>query len=273
MADNPFVRTSEFVKSGTRPEHYPEPELPEIAVAGRSNVGKSSLINRMVNRRRLAKVSNTPGRTQLLNFFVINGEFMLCDLPGYGYAKVPRSVQVGWGAMIERYLVGRSSLRALLVLVDCRREPGEWERELVAFCLRHGRAVIPVATKVDKLPVSQRKPALARLSQQLGLGRRGLIGWSAATGEGLEPLWQAIQRHIAPLSPAELAADPEAAAEAAPAPAPVLLDEAGRRQVGTDLPPSPPPAPAPTRTRRFTIARAADGGLRALEGADPKPTT
>ena len=130
MAENLAVHTVVFLKSASRLSESPDTgSLPELAIAGRSNVGKSSLINRLVNRRQLARVSNTPGRTQLLNFFRVNDAFVLCDLPGYGYAKVPWELRSSWGDMIGGYLERRTPLRALLLLVDCRREPGQWERE------------------------------------------------------------------------------------------------------------------------------------------------
>ncbi len=196
MAENLHVRNVEFMKSGVRPEHYPESELPEIAVAGRSNVGKSSLINKLTNRRRIAKVSNTPGRTQLLNWFKVNDEFVLCDLPGYGYARVPHEVKRQWGPMIETYLEGREQLKALLLLVDVRREPGDWETQLVGWCSHHGRQVIPVVTKVDKLNRSRRGLAVRKVADSLGFNPRKVVGWSAQTGEGMEALWQSIQRAL-----------------------------------------------------------------------------
>lgn len=195
MPENPHVRRVEFIKSAVRPADYPdEGGKPEIAVAGRSNVGKSSLINGLVNRRRLAKVSGTPGRTQLLNFFRVNDAFVLCDLPGYGYARVPESVRRSWGPMVETYLSTRDTLRAILLLVDARREPGDWEAQLVGAASAHGRAVIPVVTKIDKLPPSKRELAIARVARRLGFPRRQVIGWSALTGEGLEALWERVVR-------------------------------------------------------------------------------
>ncbi len=196
MADNRFVTKVEFVKSAVHPPDFPELELPEIAIAGRSNVGKSSLINKLVNRRQLARVSNTPGRTQLLNFFTVNDAFSLCDLPGYGYAKVPEAIRAQWGPMVERYLTQRRSLRAMLLLADVRREPGEWEAQLAEWCSAVGLAIIPVVTKVDKLSKSKRGLAIQRVARQLGFSPRRVIGWSAVTGEGLEPLWRAIQRQL-----------------------------------------------------------------------------
>lgn len=193
--ENPHVKRVEFIKSAVHPEDYPDlGGLPEVAVAGRSNVGKSSLINGLVNRRRLAHVSNTPGRTQLLNFYRVNDNLVLCDLPGYGYAKVSQSVKAGWGRMIETYLAKREPLRALLLLMDVRREPGDWERDLVGWMVHHGRAVVPVATKVDKLSVSKRRPAITALANTLGFSPRKVIPWSALSGEGLEDLWATVER-------------------------------------------------------------------------------
>lgn len=196
MADNRYVRHVEFVKSAVHPPDYPQTGLPEIAIAGRSNVGKSSLINKLVNRKRMARVSNTPGRTQLLNFFTVNNAFSLCDLPGYGYARVPAAVQRQWGPMVENYLNEREDLRALLLLMDVRREPGEWEAQVCTWCSAVGLAVIPVVTKVDKLNKSKRGIAIAKVARGMGFSARQVVGWSAVTGDGLDPLWRAIQRQL-----------------------------------------------------------------------------
>jgi len=193
MAENPHVRSAVFLKSAILQRDYPETDgLPEVAIVGRSNVGKSSLINALVNRRRLAKVSNTPGRTQLLNFFEINGEFILCDLPGYGYAKVPAKMKASWGKMIETYLSRRTTLRVMLLLVDARRQPGDWEHQLVGWASQHGRAVLSVVTKIDKLSPSKRKPALARIAKDLGIDTRQLLGTSATQGIGLDVVWRRL---------------------------------------------------------------------------------
>ncbi|MGK0361893.1 MAG: GTP-binding protein [Bradymonadia bacterium] len=194
MAENPHVRSVEFIKSAANPIHFPETLLPEIAIAGRSNVGKSSLINKLVNRRRIARVSNTPGRTQLLNFFVVNDAFTICDLPGYGYAKVPRALKATWGKMIETYLLEREPLRALILLMDVRRTPGDFETDLIHWCSHHGHAVLPVVTKVDKLSKSKRGLAVRGIANKLGFQPRSVIGWSAVTGEGLDPLWRGVVR-------------------------------------------------------------------------------
>lgn len=193
MADNPHVKTVAFLKSAVARKDWPDTAgLPEVAIAGRSNVGKSSLINRLVNRRQLARVSNTPGRTQLLNFFSVNEQFVICDLPGYGFAKVPGKIKEAWAPMIEGYLEGREPLRVLMLLLDCRREPGEWETGLVTYCSQRGLALLPVVTKIDKVSKAQRFPTLARIGRTLGLPAESLTAFSAETGEGLESLWQRL---------------------------------------------------------------------------------
>ena len=195
LAENLAVRSVAFIKSASRLSESPDTGgLPELAIAGRSNVGKSSLINRLVNRRQLARVSNTPGRTQLLNFFKVNDAFVLCDLPGYGYAKVPYEMRSSWGEMIGGYLERRDPLRALLRLVDCRREPGEWERDLATFCSTRGLALVTVVTKVDKLSKAQRFSAMARVARALGVAPDALLGFSSETGEGLDELWRRVTR-------------------------------------------------------------------------------
>mgnify|MGYP001164976641 CR=1 FL=1 len=195
MSDNHRVGSATFIKSAVYSADYPDTNgLPELAVAGRSNVGKSSLINKLVGRRKLAKVSNTPGRTQLLNFFDIDETFVLCDLPGYGYAKVPTHVKKNWGKMVETYLSTREELRGLLLLMDVRRTPGEWEKQLVGWSSLHGYTLVPVVTKVDKLSTSKRKPAIAKVAKALGLMPKQVVGWSAVSGQGLDALWSRIDR-------------------------------------------------------------------------------
>src|SRR5512142_71420 len=133
-----IIKSTEFIKSATKPANYPVASLPEIAFAGRSNVGKSSLINVLVNRKNLVRTSSTPGRTQLINFFTVNGEFTLVDLPGYGFAKVPLSVKKGWGPMVETYLSTRENLRGVVLILDIRRVPGAEERQMLDWLRAYG---------------------------------------------------------------------------------------------------------------------------------------
>ena len=192
-----LVKHATFIKSAVWPKAYPEPEsYPEIAVAGRSNVGKSSLINKLTGRKQLARVSNTPGRTQLLNFFLINERFTLCDLPGFGYAKVPLSIKKQWGQMLELYLTRREPLRALLILMDIRRTPGEWERNLVTLGSAYGWGIIPIVTKADKLSRSQQKPAIQKIAKTIGLNAKQVIPCSSLNGNGMIDVWRAIQAYV-----------------------------------------------------------------------------
>ena len=189
------ILTAEFVASATEPSQFPAGGLPEVAFAGRSNVGKSSLLNALLGRRNLARVSRTPGRTRLVNFFRVavsdkNGaEFMFVDLPGYGYAKVAKAVQEQWGPMIEGYLAGRSALRGVVLLTDVRRGEQE-EINLVRWVGDQGLGLIAVATKIDKLPRGQRVQGIRDLEALLGIP---VIGCSAETGEGLDAVWKAIR--------------------------------------------------------------------------------
>jgi GTP-binding protein len=192
------ILTAEFLTSATQPSQFPQGGLPEIAFAGRSNVGKSSLLNAVLGRKGLARVSQTPGRTRLLNFFQVTTsrgsqgratEFLCVDLPGYGYAKVSKAVHEQWGPMIEEYIRGRRSLRGLVVLTDIRRGEEE-ERQLIRWVGGLGMSVLCVATKIDKLPRGQRADALRMLENFLGMP---VLGCSATTGEGKDALWGAIQ--------------------------------------------------------------------------------
>ncbi len=235
MSGNPFIKNVQFIKSATAPEHYPASSLPEVAIAGRSNVGKSSLINCFTNRKRLAKVSNTPGRTQLLNFFQINDAFMLCDLPGYGYAKVPYAMKANWETMIGRYLEVRSRLRVVLLLIDIRRDPEAFEQEIMQISLQNGHTVVPIATKADKLSSSNRAPAVQRIAQKLGISPKKVILWSSETGLGIEPLWKTLERLLGLKAPA--------AKEAPAAPKPEDPENAPAPESQEAPPPGDPPCP------------------------------
>lgn len=191
-----IVKQAEFVKSATRPEHYPEPVLPEIAFAGRSNVGKSSLINTLVGRKNLVKTSSKPGCTQLVNFFNVNGQLSIVDLPGYGYAKVSKSVRAQWGPMIERYLSVRDSLMGVVLLNDIRRDPGKEELELMAWLRSADIRCLTVVTKSDKLSRQKRQVRLAAISGALGCDLQDIIVFSAKTRLGKDVLWRAIDALI-----------------------------------------------------------------------------
>lgn len=187
-----IVKSAEFVKSAVKPSHYPPELLPEIAFAGRSNVGKSSLINTLVNRKRLVKTSSTPGRTQLINFFDINGEFSFIDLPGYGYAKVPMSVRKEWGPMIEKYLSSRKTLRGVVLILDIRRTPGREESDFIHWLYRFGIPVLPVLTKSDKLSKTKRINQQKRAAETLAIEKDSLIMFSAKSRLGKDAVWNGI---------------------------------------------------------------------------------
>ena len=188
-----IIKSAEFVTSATKPSQYPTEGLPEIAFAGRSNVGKSSLINVLVNRKRLVKTSSTPGRTQLVNFFDINDYITFVDLPGYGYARVPASVRKKWGPMIETYLSGRNTLKGVVVILDIRRTPREEEHNLIAWLEHFAIASILVLTKTDKLSKTKLAKQRAAVARSLALDSSDLILFSAKSRKGREDVWQAIE--------------------------------------------------------------------------------
>ncbi|MBT8332689.1 MAG: ribosome biogenesis GTP-binding protein YihA/YsxC [Deltaproteobacteria bacterium] len=187
-----IIKSAEFIKSATKTAEYPAAQLPEIAFAGRSNVGKSSLINTLVNRKRLVKTSSTPGRTQLINFFNINGQLVFVDLPGYGYAKVPVSVRKKWGPMIETYLSERKTLRGVVVIMDIRRTPKQEELNLLGWLNHYAIAAIVILTKTDKLSKSKSAQQQHRIARALKIDPMDLILFSAKSRRGRGPLWHAI---------------------------------------------------------------------------------
>ena len=186
------ITSLEFIKSATEPSQYPEDHLPEVAFVGRSNVGKSSLINALVNRRRFAKISSTPGRTRLVNFFRINNRLGFVDLPGYGYAKVPLEIRKSWGPIVERYLTERRSLSLVVVILDLRREPSGDDLTLIDWLSHYDKKMLFVLTKADKL--SKNKIVVNRriIRDSMKVTDSDLITFSAKTGEGKESVWNAI---------------------------------------------------------------------------------
>ncbi len=191
------INSAEFVKSAVWPPQYPPATLPEIAFVGRSNVGKSSLINALVERKNLAKTSNTPGRTQLINFFSINEKIFFVDLPGYGFAKVARSVKKDWGDMLEAYLKERQNLTLIVFILDIRRTPNEDDLSLRDWLENYRIPYLFVLTKTDKLSNNQALNQKRLIEKELGGSvRNRTILFSAKTRRGKEELWQRLDDHI-----------------------------------------------------------------------------
>jgi GTP-binding protein len=182
-----------FLKSAIRPEHFPPSDRPEIAFAGRSNVGKSSLINRLVNSRKLARTSSRPGRTRSINFFSVGKTLYLTDLPGYGYAGVPLNVRRDWKKLVEAYLKKRVNLKAVVVIMDIRRNPGQGDLDLLNWLKAFQIKSIIVLTKVDKLSKSGVNRQIDLISNQLLKESFGQpITFSAKTGQGKQEIWGRI---------------------------------------------------------------------------------
>ncbi len=189
------ILSADIVASAVDRSGWPPPTLPEVAVMGRSNVGKSSLLNRMVNRKQLARTSSTPGKTRLLHFFEVRTaerSLRLVDLPGYGYAKVSMGERKRWQTMIEAYLGGRETLRAALLLQDVRRMPGEEELDLLAWLAERQIPALVALTKVDKLKAKEKVKRLRALEAAVPVQADWKIRTSAKTGEGVDRLWQVI---------------------------------------------------------------------------------
>lgn len=183
-----------FIISAARPEQFPEEDLPEIAFLGRSNVGKSTLLNALVGRKGLAHTSSTPGRTQYINFFRVEDRWCFVDLPGYGYARVPKEIAHSWKFLIEQYLSRREALQLCFLLLDARRGWMEKDLELSHWLRSHGRQYIVIATKFDKLKTQkERQRQMADLREHAAPAAE-LIPFSAVTGQGMRETWQAISK-------------------------------------------------------------------------------
>lgn len=189
------ILSAEFVVSAVGPKQFPIDKRPQIAFAGRSNVGKSSIINALLHRKGLVKTSQTPGKTQLINFFIINDSFYCVDLPGYGYARVPHAVTDAWAPMIEGYLKGAPQLRAVVVLLDIRREPDERDMRLIEWLRQFNIPAIYALTKADKLKRQETVLARRSLEQRLGLDAPLLLT-SAKDGLGIRELMSEITRRL-----------------------------------------------------------------------------
>lgn len=191
-----IIRSAEFVKSAVNPTDYPSADLPEIVFAGRSNVGKSSLINTLINRKQLARTSSTPGRTQLINFFNINGILSFVDIPGFGYAKVPEMIKKRWASMIETYLETRESLKGLIFIMDIRRNPGPVELDFVQWLSLRQISTVLVLTKADKLSRAKQLDRQRHAERTFFDSFSEIILFSAKTRLGRDRVWQAIERLV-----------------------------------------------------------------------------
>lgn len=192
-----LIKNARFLKSMKSKGDYPETGLPEIAVCGKSNVGKSSLINYLTGQNKLAKISSSPGKTRLVNFFVLNEEFMLVDLPGYGYAKVSKSEQQSFGRMIEDYLHHAQNLRALLILLDIRHNPTADDRLMFDWAAHFGLHVIIVATKADKIAKTKRPAQLAAIKKAVSGGvDYPIVAISSQNKFGAETLLDELEKAL-----------------------------------------------------------------------------
>jgi len=190
-------REVSFVTSAFKPDQFPPPDRPEVAFAGRSNVGKSSLINRLMERKNLAKISSQPGKTKSINFFSVENSFYLADLPGYGYAAVSRTIRQGWKHLVEAYLTRRPNLKAVVVIIDIRQGPGDADRELLNWLRAHKIRTVIVLTKADKVSGGKARQRGDLISQELA--EEGLdhpLRFSAKTGQGKDELWKRIHEAI-----------------------------------------------------------------------------
>ena len=187
------IRSSEIVVSAIRKEQYPAEGLPEIALVGRSNVGKSSATNALLNRRNFARTSQTPGKTRTINFYKINNEFYFVDLPGYGYAKVSKSEKDKWGVIMERYLQDRQELCAIFLLVDIRHEPTNDDVMMYEWIKHFGYNCVVIATKADKISRGQYQKHISIIRKKLNLAKdEKVIPLSSSKKTGVEDVWNEI---------------------------------------------------------------------------------
>lgn len=188
------ITSAEFLKSSFQLADWPAGQMPEIAFMGRSNVGKSSLINSLLSVRGLARTSSTPGRTQSLNFFLVNGRFRFVDLPGFGYARVPKAIKSSWGEMVSSYLAKREQLVLSIHIVDSRHEPTKQDLQLHEWLEHSNKPRLIVATKSDKLSNNELRKTLEHIVHVLE--DDSVVAYSAKTGRGRDELWRAIKSAI-----------------------------------------------------------------------------
>jgi GTP-binding protein len=190
------IRSADFLQSGLRAGHFPQTSLPEIAFAGRSNVGKSSLINALVGRRALVRTSRTPGQTRMLNFFLVNNEFVLVDLPGYGFSRAPKEVIRGYQEAMSAYLKTRKTLVLVVLLLDIRRLPSRDDTTFFRLVQSCGRDPLIVLTKSDTVGRGTWKGAWSAISKDLGDPGVDPIFFSARTGQGRDEIWREIGERL-----------------------------------------------------------------------------
>ena len=191
------IKNAQYETTAVKPEQYPKRYLPEVAWVGRSNVGKSSLINALLNRKNLARASATPGKTREINFYLVNEALYFVDLPGYGYARVSQAAKEAWGRMIETYLHTREQLQLIVMLVDIRHAPSQEDRVMYAWLAAQERPGLVVATKLDKIPRGQIPIRLRAIREVLGMAAAApLIPFSAVSGQGREEIWRQIETAI-----------------------------------------------------------------------------
>ncbi len=192
-----IIKQVDFVKSAVEPTHYPDYDYPEIAFAGRSNVGKSSLINTLIQRKDMVKTSSRPGCTQLINFFLVNEAISFVDLPGYGYAKVSKKLRARWQPMVEKYLRSRENLLGLILLIDIRRDPRQEEFDLMDWLEGNDIPYLVVLTKSDKLSKNQQQKQLASICSRINRDEDAVILFSSKTGRGRDAVFSQIDDLIA----------------------------------------------------------------------------
>ncbi|CAN2044597.1 putative GTP-binding protein EngB [Candidatus Magnetomoraceae bacterium gMMP-1] len=191
-----IIKSTNFVTSAVKPSQYPPANMPEIAFAGRSNVGKSSLINTILNRKRLARTSSTPGRTQLVNFFCINDSVSFVDLPGYGYANVPKKIKKEWSVMIETYLKTRKNLEGVVLILDIRRIPKDGDINFIDWLGMYKIPSLLILTKIDKLSKSKQIKQKNIIASTLSIDSENLILFSAKSRQGKDIVWEALDDQL-----------------------------------------------------------------------------
>lgn len=192
------IVSAEFMISAVSAEQYPRASLPEVAFVGRSNVGKSSLINSLLNRKKLVKISGTPGKTQMINFFDVNHELVFADLPGYGFAKVPKSVQKKWQDLVEQYLLKRDNLRTVVLILDIRRKPTDLDLHMQEWLEQYQVDTILVATKTDKLSQAEQSKQLKQIRAAFLEGAdKELVAYSSKNQKGRKELWKLLLQRMA----------------------------------------------------------------------------